>query len=127
MEQHILTPEIYRALNFIYDHIYLDISLENLAACSGLSVSQFKVRFKQEVGISPRSFINMQKVEAAKSMLLEGLSKTETALQLGFNTSSYFAAVFKKYTFYTPSEYVRSKNKTDKPPSDIARHGSDNQ
>lgn len=107
-EQQTLSKEIYHALNFIYDHIYMDISLENLAACSNLSVPQFKVRFKQEVGISPRSFINMQKVESAKHMLLEGLSKTEVALQLGFNTSSYFAAVFKKYTFYTPTEYIKA-------------------
>lgn len=107
-EQQTLSKEIYQALNYVYDHISMDISLDNLAACSNLSVPQFKVRFKREVGISPRSFINMQKIEAAKTMLLEGLSKTDIALQLGFNTSSYFSAVFKKYTFCTPSEYVKA-------------------
>lgn len=112
-EQPVLTKEIYSALNFVYDNIYTDISLDDLAASCHLSVPQFKVRFKREVGISPRSFINIQKIEAAKTLLLEGCSKTETALQLGFNTSSYFSAVFKKYTFYTPSEFVKNNQKSD--------------
>ena len=106
-DTHTLSREIYNALNFIYDHIESDISIDDLAKCSMLSVPQFKVRFKQEVGISPRSFINMQKIELAKQMLLEGSSKTQIALSLGFNTSSYFSAVFKRYTFCTPSEYVK--------------------
>ena len=106
-DNHTLSREIYNALNFIYDHIESDISIDDLAKCSMLSVPQFKVRFKQEVGISPRSFINMQKIELAKQMLLEGSSKTQIALSLGFNTSSYFSAVFKRYTFCTPSEYVK--------------------
>lgn len=106
-DSHSLSRGIYNALNFIYDNIESDISIEELAKCSMLSVPQFKVRFKQEVGISPRSFINLQKIELAKQMLLEGSSKTQTALSLGFNTSSYFSAVFKRYTFCTPSEYVK--------------------
>lgn len=109
-EKQTLSKEIYQALNYIYDHITADISLEDLAYCCNLSVPQFKVRFKQEVGISPRSFINMQKIEVSKSMLLDGMSKTEAALQLGFNTSSYFATVFKKYTTLTPSEFVKQQN-----------------
>ena len=65
-DSHTLSRGIYNALNFIYDHIESDISIDELAKCSMLSVPQFKVRFKQEVGISPRSFINMQKIELAK-------------------------------------------------------------
>lgn len=118
-ERHTLSREIYQALNFVYDHIDTDISLEELASRSHLSVPQFKVRFKQEVGVSPRSFVNMQKIESAKTMLLDGMSKTEVALQLGFNTSSYFSAVFKKYTTLTPSEYVKRQKKTESSAHDI--------
>ena len=107
MKQQSVSKEIYQALNYIFDHIETEITMEQLAACSNLSVPQFKVKFKKEIGISPRSFVNTQKIEVAKQLLLEGMSKTETALQLGFNTSSYFAAVFKKYTYSTPSEFVK--------------------
>ena len=112
VRQQPVSKEIYQALNYIFDHIETDISMEQLAACSNLSVPQFKVKFKKEMGVSPRSFVNTQKIEVAKQLLLEGMSKTDVALQLGFNTSSYFAAVFKKYTFSTPSEYVKNNGAT---------------
>lgn len=106
-EQQSISTEIYHALTYIYNNIEADISLEDLASCANLSIPQFKVRFKQEIGTSPRSFVNMQKIETAKQLLLLGKNKTEIAIELGFNTSSYFSAVFKKYTLSTPSEYLK--------------------
>lgn len=107
-----LTPDIGKSLNYILENITQDLSLDELAAQCMLSTSQFKQKFKRQVGISPRNFINQQKIETAKSMLSEGVSITDTAMQLGFDTSSYFSVVFKRYTMATPSEYIRSlKNK----------------
>lgn len=101
-----LTRDIESALNYIMDMFTQEITLEELADHCNLSVSQFKQKFKSQVGVSPRCYINQQKVEYAKSLLLEGKSKTDIAMQLGFSSSSYFAAVFKKFTSCTPSEYV---------------------
>lgn len=102
-----LTPDIGKSLDYILDHINENLSLDMLAGQCLLSTSQFKQKFKTQVGISPRNFINQQKIEAAKSLLLEGVSITDTAMQLGFDTSSYFAVVFKKYTTRTPSEFIK--------------------
>lgn len=102
-----LTRDIEKALSYIVDNYTQEISLEDLAGYCNLSVSQFKQKFKRQIGISPRCFINLQKVEYAKSLILEGQSKTDIAMTLGFSSSSYFAAVFKKYTSCTPSEYKR--------------------
>ena len=101
-----LTRDIESALNYIMDMFTQEITLEELADYCNLSVSQFKQKFKNQVGVSPRCYINQQKVEYAKSLLLEGKSKTDIAMQLGFSSSSYFAAVFKKFNSCTPSEYV---------------------
>lgn len=101
-----LTRDIESALNYIMDMFTQEITLEELADHCNLSVSQFKQKFKSQVGVSPRCYINQQKVEYAKSLLLEGKSKTDIAMQLGFSSSSYFAAVFKKFTSCTPSGYV---------------------
>ena len=84
IRQQSVSKEIYQALNYIYDNIETEISMEKLAACSNLSVPQFKVKFKKEMGISPRSFVNAQKIEVAKQFLLEGMSKTEVALRAAF-------------------------------------------
>ena len=108
-----LTPDIGNSLTYILDNITSDLSLEFLADYCHLSLSHFKQKFKNEMGISPRNFINQQKIESAKSLLLDGQSITDVSMTLGFSTSSYFASAFKKYTSYTPSEYVqnhRAKN-----------------
>lgn len=107
-EQFRLSPDIGRSLNYIMDNITMDFSLEEVAAVANLSLSQYKQKFKKQLGVSPRSFINQQKIEYSKSLLLEGLSVTEIAMQLSFDTSSYFSTVFKKYTRQTPSEYMRT-------------------
>lgn len=104
-----LSPDIGRSLNYIIDHICDNLTLEELASIASLSCSQYKQKFKKQIGISPRHFINQQKIEHAKLLLQEGTSVTDTAMQLGFTTSNYFSSVFKKYTLCTPAEYANSR------------------
>lgn len=106
-----LTPDIGNSLNYILDNITEHLSLEELAGQCMLSASAYKQKFKKQVGISPRNFINQQKVHLAKAMLADGISITDTAMSLGFDTSSYFSVVFKKYTTRTPSAYQRTHPK----------------
>ena len=108
-EKFALSPDIGRTLNYILDNITEELSLEELAALANLSCSQYKQKFKKQLGISPRHFINQQKIEYSKLLLLEGMSVTDIAMLLGFTTSSYFSTVFKKYTLYTPTEYLESQ------------------
>lgn len=100
-----LTPDIGKALDFIFDHIYGMVTIEELADSCNLSVSRFKHKFKQQMGLSPRNFINLQKIELAKGLLAEEDNITNIAMKLGFTTSSYFSTVFKRFTMYTPQEY----------------------
>ena len=79
--------------------------MEDLAEMAFLSVSRFKQKFKAELGTSPRNFINFYKIEAAKEMLEQGHSVTETALALNFSSSNYFSSVFHRYTCRSPSQY----------------------
>lgn len=111
-EQFSLSPDIGRTLNYILDHISSEISLEELACVANLSCSQYKQKFKKQLGVSPRNYINQQKIENAKTLLLDGMTVTEVAMLLGFTTSGYFSTVFKKYTLLTPMEYVKSQTAT---------------
>ena len=101
-----ITPDIGRAADYILEHIYEELPMEALAQVALLSVSRFKQKFKMEVGISPRNFINFHKVEAAKGLLLEGHSVTDTAMALNFSSSNYFSNVFRRYTSFSPSQYL---------------------
>lgn len=91
------------------DHITSEISLEELASIANLSCCQYKQKFKKQLGISPRHYINQQKIENAKILLMEGMSVTDVAMMLGFSTSGYFSTVFKKYTLYTHTTILRQK------------------
>ncbi len=108
-----LTPDIGKAVDYILDHLTESISLEFIASLCLLSTSQFKQKFKNQIGVSPREFINFRKIELAKSYLESGKSVTDTAMELSFNSSSYFCCVFKRYTSYTPKEYLKSVSKSD--------------
>lgn len=101
-----LTPDISRATDYIMDHIREALTIEDLAQVAILSVSRFKQKFKTEMGTSPRSFINFHKVELAKQLLLEGHSVTDVAMELSFSSSNYFSSVFRRYTYFSPSEYL---------------------
>ena len=101
-----ITPDIGRATDYIMEHLQEELSMEELAQTALLSVSRFKQKFKLQLGISPRSFINLRKVELAKRLLREGHSVTQVAMDLGFSSSNYFSSVFRRYTSYSPSQYV---------------------
>lgn len=100
------TADIARAKEYILNHICDEISMEELSKLTLLSVSRFKQKFKDQIGTSPRNFINFHKIEAAKEMLLEGHTVTDTAMELGFSNSNYFSAVFRRYTCLSPTEYI---------------------
>lgn len=104
-----LSPDIGRTLDYILEHIEENISLEDLAALSHLSCSQYKQKFKRQMGFSPRYFINQQKIEFSKTLLMEGMSVTDIAMLLNFNTSSYFSTVFKKFTALSPMDYLKKQ------------------
>lgn len=104
----LISPDIQLSLDYMLEHIRGEITLEQLARFSHLSCSQYKQKFKKQLGISPRQYINQQKIECSKKLLEEGKSITETAMLLNFSTCGYFSTVFKKYTLYSPSEYLKN-------------------
>jgi len=103
-----MEENIKATMNYITENIYNNISLDTLSQLSSLSVSRFKYKFKQQVGISPRGYINTLKIEESKKLLEKGYSITDVAFTLGFNTSTYFATVFKQYTTISPSDFQKN-------------------
>ncbi len=104
-----VSEKILTAAQYIQDNVYEVIELESLAQLSGLSLPRFKQRFTKEMGMPPREYINLIKINKAKELLLEpGKSVTDVAFQLGFSSSTYFTVVFKRVALNSPTAYVRS-------------------
>lgn len=110
-----LTSEISDAVSYIDAHIRESITLEELAAVSMLSLSRFKNRFREEVQVTPREYINLRKIGCAKHLLLTSDdSVTKIAYDLSFSSSSYFTVLFHKIVGCAPSDF-RQQNKPQFP------------
>lgn len=91
---------------YISQHITENISREALAAFVGFTPDYLSSYFKKETGSTLNQYIHNEKIQFAKRMLLQtDLPVSVIAQNLGFETSSYFTALFKKTTGMTPREY----------------------
>ena len=93
-------------LEFIKENYMKQITLVEMAQISNMSASHFSLTFHEFFGQTPIDFLNSYRVEHACMLLSNSeLSITEVAYQCGFNDSSYFVKVFKKYKNITPKRY----------------------
>jgi two-component system response regulator YesN len=71
-----------------------------------LSPNYISLIFKQETGVSVTEYITKVRMEAAKELLkAQDLKIMEIAEMVGFENSTYFSTVFKKYTGMYPQKY----------------------
>jgi AraC-like DNA-binding protein len=63
------------------------------------------------VNIGPIAFLNQCRIDHAARALREtpGISVTEIAMRVGFNSSQYFATLFRKRHHMTPVQYRSRK------------------
>ncbi|MCI0388228.1 MAG: AraC family transcriptional regulator [Acidobacteria bacterium] len=81
-----------QVFDYIEDNLAGDISLSDLAAVVDLSVSHFKVLFREAVGLSPHQYLIRRRVERAKDLLGDGkLSISQIATETGFAHQSHLA------------------------------------
>jgi AraC-like DNA-binding protein len=75
----------------------------------GVSISSIERTFKRVTGCTFERFVMMQRMEFAKTLLLDpAYNVSQAAERCGFSEPAYFARVFRKITGCTPSEYMRS-------------------
>ena len=105
-QRKVFDPNIQRVLDYIEKNFREPQQLHDLAVLSGYSLSRFKIKFKEEVGITPANYITIQKLEYAKKMLIRtDYPISRIALDAGFSSSNYFTTVMQKLAYCTPSGY----------------------
>lgn len=88
-------------------------SLDRLADEVSLCKETLIRTFKQDTGLTPGSFLNITRVEYAKSLLRKGENIVDVANESGFADQSHFHKTFVRYTAATPGQYALSKSITD--------------
>ena len=87
------------------------LSVESVAEKYGFSVSYFSKLFNSYTGKTFPDYMNQLRLAKARTLLLEcpELTIQEIAGRVGFNSSSYFSAAFRKYYGVTPSQIRKLK------------------
>lgn len=87
-----------------------DLGIEEIAAMSGYSVSQFRKKFHALYGCSPLEYRQKKRIEHAETLLKTHLYTLEEVSELcGFNGKAYFFRLFRQITGKTPGEYGREE------------------
>lgn len=105
------TLDFERIIDYIDDNISTDIDFSKIAQESNYSYHRFRHLFKMKFGVSCYNYITTRRIEYAKHLLKNSNALlTDIAYDSGFNSSSQFANIFKKYVGQTPGEYRKLHN-----------------
>ena len=99
----------------------LPLSTEALARKMGVSESQFRRRFRKELGMSPRTYLSKVRLTAACHLLVTtDLPLSDVALKTGFYDQSHFSNQFSKCYGLCPSKYrARHARRAESEPLDV--------
>jgi len=95
----------------IESNIHSDLSLEELAALSSMSLSTFKRAFQKQYQDTPANYLKEKRlVETQKLLLKTDLSVSEICYRVGFKDIAHFSRSFKEKYTVSPTHF-RSLNR----------------
>lgn len=101
-----------KAILYIQKHYSDTISLDDIASSIHVSRGECCRCFKRSIHLTPFEYLMKYRIFMAAGLIREkkNLSIAELASSVGFNSSSYFNKLFKKYLNCTPTEYRINKD-----------------
>ena len=107
-----------RVLGFIEENLANDLSLAEIAAVAGLSVSHCNVAFRQSIGHSLHQYITRRRVEYAHDLLRrEPLTVAEVAAATGFAHGSHLARHMRRLLGVAPASVARTTHRLSSDPA----------
>lgn len=96
---------------YIRDNMDSDLSRSQIANVVHLNPDYLSTLFRKKSGYSLSQFVNMERIMAAKQLLLStDLPINEIAIRTGFQNISYFSKQFKRLENQTPQSYRKRKH-----------------
>ncbi len=93
------------ALKFINENFTNQITLQDVAKNSFLSVNRLCGLFKEYLSTTVIKYVTSKRISYAKKLLAEGKNVTQTAFESGFNDYANFIRTFKKTVGISPGKY----------------------
>jgi AraC-like DNA-binding protein len=100
--------DIRRACEFIDAMAPTHISLNDIANVVGMSRFHFLRIFKSATGFSPYAYLIQRRVELARTLIENGSSLAQAALEAGFSDQSHMTRRFKATYGVTPGQYQQA-------------------
>jgi transcriptional regulator GlxA family with amidase domain len=98
--------DIIKAQGWIERYFSKNFQIDDISKHVGMSIRNFKRRFKNATGDSPLVYIQKLRVEAAKNLLETGSSAIEEiACKVGYEDIGFFRKLFARYAGISPSLY----------------------
>jgi AraC-like DNA-binding protein/ligand-binding sensor protein len=95
-----------RAKDYIANHQYEPIKLEEIARALNVSTFHFCRKFKEATGLTFVTYLSHLRIEQAKLLLYnKDLRISEIAYDVGFQSLTHFNRVFHKLVGHSPTEY----------------------
>jgi AraC family transcriptional regulator, exoenzyme S synthesis regulatory protein ExsA len=102
----LFTPRNLNIKEVVNNHLFSNLSIDDLANLSNLSVSTFNRTFQSMFNNTPANYIKIKRLERAKELLsISSLTVSEIAFQTCFNDLAHFSRSFKTAYNCSPSEY----------------------
>ena len=96
------------AIRFMQSHLNASLSVEEIAAACGMRSDLFSRKFKQDMGIPPKRFLeNLLSRKLSEEMVSADLSIKELSSKYRFCSEFYFSNFFKRMTGISPLEFRR--------------------
>ncbi|MDQ8734529.1 helix-turn-helix domain-containing protein [Paenibacillus sp. LHD-38] len=104
------TKPVQVSKEYIYLHLFEEMTLQQLSNVSGLNPNYLSQLFKKETGLTLMNYIQRERVEEAKKLLdHSGDTISRIGARLTFYDQTHFIKVFKKHAGVTPKKY-RDRN-----------------
>lgn len=97
---------VFRAKQYIQQHMHEQISLSDISSELCVSISYLSRMFREKTGVTFLEYVTSKRIESAKELLAEpGIKVYEVAEKTGYGSWKHFSRTFKEVTGYTPADY----------------------
>ena len=98
-----------QAMDYIEEHLTEEVSFDELAKKTGISVYHFKRTFSFMAGMSLAEYIKKRRLAEANLALLAGEKVTDVAFKYGYQSIEGFSRAFRDWSGQAPSEVMKTQ------------------
>lgn len=103
-----MLKELNQVIEYIEEHLTVDITLEEISQYAGVSDYHFRKIFYYLSGLTLSEYIKNRKLSEANKDLLNNERVTDVALKYGYESIDGFTRAFKSWSGFLPSEVAKT-------------------